>query len=371
VRLSERYGLASERGKTFDDSYHGLATKGGSVQVANCASCHGFHDILPSKDPQSRVNKSNLVQTCGRCHPGANQNFTKGAVHVIEETSDNPILRLVSSAYIMLIVVTIGGMFIHNVLDFVKKSKRRLRVRRGSIEEEELGHALYVRMSLFERIQHAMLLVSFITLVVTGFMLKFPDAWWVIPLRSFSPVVFEIRSLLHRTAAVVLILASAVHIYYILFVPRGRKLVRDLLPRYQDAKDMLAVGKYNLGFSKTKPKFDRFSYIEKSEYWALVWGTIVMGATGFILWFDNIFLGIIGKGWWDVARSVHYYEAWLATLSIIVWHFYFVIFNPDVYPINLAFLKGTITEEEMHDEHPLELERLKKQAAEEEVNSFQ
>ncbi|MCX6137062.1 MAG: cytochrome c3 family protein [Ignavibacteriales bacterium] len=369
VRLSEKYGLASERGRTFDDSYHGLATKAGSVQVANCASCHGFHDILPSKDPNSRVNKNNLIQTCGRCHPGANQNFTNGAVHVIVESSENRILHFVTSSYIVLIVVTIGGMFVHNVLDFVKKSKRRLRMRRGSIEEDEVGHALFVRMSLFERIQHAMLLLSFITLVITGFMLKFPDAWWVQPIRSMSPVVFEVRSILHRLAAVVLIFASVVHIYYILFVPRGKQLVRDLLPRFQDAKDMLAVAQYNLGISKVRPKFDRFGYIEKSEYWALVWGTIVMGVTGFILWFDNSFLGIIGKSWWDVARTVHYYEAWLATLSIIVWHFYFVIFNPDVYPINLAFLKGTITEEEMHDEHPLELQRLKEQAVEQESAS--
>ena len=359
VRLNEKFGLAAERGKSFDDSYHGLATKAGSVEVANCASCHGFHDIRKSSDPKSRVNVANLAVTCGKCHPGANQNFTRGAVHVIVNAKENDLLYYVTSAYIILIIVTIGGMFVHNGLDFIKKAKRKLRVRRGSVYEEEVGHSLYVRMTLSERLQHATLIVSFVTLVVTGFMLKFPDAWWVAPIRSISPTVFEIRSLLHRIAAVLLISGSLYHIYYVLFVPRGRQLVRDLLPKIQDVHDAIAVAKFNLGLSKEKPQFDRFSYIEKSEYWALVWGTIVMATTGFILWFDNRFLGIIGKLWWDVARTVHYYEAWLATLSIIVWHFYFVIFNPDVYPINLAFLKGTITEEEMHDEHPLELRRIK------------
>lgn len=86
-----------------------------------------------------------------------------------------------------------------------------------------------------------------------------------------------------------------------------------------------------------------------------------MGVTGFILWFDNTFMGILTKLGWDAARAIHYYEAWLATLAIIVWHFYFVIFNPDVYPLNLAFWKGTLTEEEMADEHPLQLEELKKE----------
>jgi cytochrome b subunit of formate dehydrogenase len=153
--------------------------------------------------------------------------------------------------------------------------------------------------------------------------------------------------------------ASLFHLYYIFFVPRGKQLIRDLLPTLDDVTDALGVLKYNFGFTPIKPKFGRFSYIEKSEYWALIWGTFVMAATGTILWFDNTFLGLLTKLWWDVAREVHYYEAWLATLSIIVWHFYFVIFNPDIYPINLAFWKGTLTEEEMEEEHPKELEEIR------------
>ena len=114
-----------------------------------------------------------------------------------------------------------------------------------------------------------------------------------------------------------------------------------------------------MGLSERRPQLGRFSYIEKSEYWALVWGTVIMGATGAILWFNNTFIGLLTKLGWDIAQTVHLYEAWLATLAIIVWHFYFVIFNPDVYPLNLTFLTGSLTEEEMRDEHPDELRRLK------------
>jgi cytochrome b subunit of formate dehydrogenase len=116
--------------------------------------------------------------------------------------------------------------------------------------------------------------------------------------------------------------------------------------------------KYNVGLAKEKPKLGRFSYIEKAEYWALIWGSVVMSVTGVILWFDNTFMGLLTKLGWDIARTVHFYEAWLATLAILVWHFYFVIFNPDTYPINLAFWKGSLTEEEMAEEHPAELEAL-------------
>lgn len=358
VLLSAKYGLKNDRFRTFTDSYHGLAIRGGSVEVANCASCHSSHDIRPSSDPASSVNKANLAITCGRCHPGANERFAIGSVHISLSAQNEPLLYWVATAYIVLIVVVIGGMLAHNALDFIRKSKRHLMVRRGLAEEEHVGHALYLRMSLGERLQHGTLLVSFITLVVTGFALKFPEAWWVAPLQRLSPAMFSVRSAVHRIAGIVMVLAGVYHLYYLFFVPRGKQLLRDLLPSVQDLRDARTVMRYNLGLSTVKARLGRFSYIEKSEYWALVWGTVIMGATGVILWFDNTFIGLLTKLGWDVARTIHYYEAWLAALAIIVWHMYFVIFNPDVYPMNVAWWKGTLAEREMREEHPLELERL-------------
>ncbi len=363
VKLARKYGLSSDRFQSFADSYHGLASRAGDVEVANCASCHGVHDIKPSSDPTSRINKANLAKTCGTCHPGANENFARGDVHITATSDRDSILYLIATGYIILIAVVVGGMVIHNMLDFVRKGRRHLLVRRGILEGEHAGHRLYLRMSLNERIQHGTLMLSFATLVFTGFALKFPDAWWVVPWRSISPIAFELRGLLHRAAAVVLVGAGLYHLYYISFTTRGRRLFADLLPVRRDLTDALMVMKYNLGLSRQKPAFGRFSYVEKSEYWALIWGTVVMGITGTILWFDNTFLGLLTKLGWDIARTVHYYEAWLATLSILAWHLYFVIFNPDVYPINLAFWKGTLTEEEMKEEHPEELARLQEMEA--------
>ena len=362
VRLAEKYGIPTERFKTYVESYHGLALKGGSTVVANCSSCHGVHNIKPSSNPASLVNKNNLAKTCGACHPGANQNFAKGKIHVMVTKEDEPILYWISTLYIILIVLTIGFMLLHNLFDFIKKARIKKMKQRGLIKEERHGHALYLRMTVNERIQHFALLVSFLTLVITGFMLKFPDAWWVSHIRDLNADAFEYRSILHRIAAVVMVAASLYHIYYISSTKRGRQLVKDLLPILQDAKDAIGIAKYNLGFSKVKPMLDRFSYVEKAEYWALVWGTIVMSVTGVIMWFDNTFIGLFTKLGWDIARTIHYYEAWLAFLAIVVWHFYFVIFNPEVYPINLSWLKGTISEEEMAEEHPKELERLRKNA---------
>ncbi len=364
LKLTRKYGLQPNRGSTFENSYHGLALRGGSVEVANCASCHGVHNIKPPSDPASTVNPKNLAKTCGTCHPGANENFTKGKIHVTMAKEDDPILYWISTIYIFLIISIIGGMVIHNIFDFVKKSKIKKMKQLGLVKEEYHGHSLYLRMTLNERLQHIALAFSFIMLVVTGFMLHFPDSWWVKHIREFSENAFIYRSNLHRISAVIMVLASLYHIYYAAFTKRGRQLIKDLFPRFQDLKDAIGIAKFNIGLSKKKPKLDRFCYVEKAEYWALVWGTIVMTVTGTIMWFDNTFIGILTKLGWDIARTVHYYEAWLAFLAILIWHFYFVIFSPDAYPMNLSWITGNLTEEEMAEEHALELEKIKQQEAE-------
>jgi cytochrome b subunit of formate dehydrogenase len=359
VQLSQKYNLPSERFKTFSDSYHGLASRAGAVEVANCASCHGVHNIKPSSDPSSTISSANLANTCGHCHPGASENFTRGSVHIVLSQDGDRILYWIRTFYIGLIVVTIGGMIVHNLLDFVKKSKQRLAMRAGLLPQHHGSGALFVRMTLNERLQHATMFTSFIVLVITGFMLKYPDAWWVVPIRQTSEKVFQVRGITHRIAGLAMVGVSLYHIYYLAFVQRGRRLFRDLVPTLKDARDAVHLVFYNMGVSRTRPAFHRFGYIEKAEYWALVWGVIVMAGTGFVMWFDNFFINLFTKLGWDVARTIHFYEAVLATLAILVWHFYFVIFSPSVYPMSTAWLTGKITEEEMEDEHPLELEELR------------
>jgi cytochrome b subunit of formate dehydrogenase len=364
VRLSQRYGLSSETFNTFTDSYHGLAVRGGAVEVVNCASCHGDHAIKSQNDPTSTVHKSNLYKTCGECHPGANTRFAMGQVHASEkDRAQSPWLYWISNIYVVLIVVVVGGMAVHNLLDFLKKTRIKLAIQKGEIVEEHVAHRLYLRMSAHERLQHAVLVVSFVLLVVTGFMLRYPEAWWVVGIRKLSDQAFALRGLTHRIAGVVMVLSGVWHIWYLAFTAPGRKLFKDLLPQWRDVTDPWAVLKYNLGLAATKPAFGRFCYIEKAEYWAMAWGTILMALTGAILWFDNTSMGYITKLGFDVARIVHFYEAILATLAIIVWHFYFVIFNPEVYPMNLAWLTGRMSEKEMLEEHPLQLAEIK--AAEE------
>ena len=174
----------------------------------------------------------------------------------------------------------------------------------------------------------------------------------------------NLRGLIHRLAALVMIGAAIYHIYFLLVTRRGRYELKEMFPVVKDAIDVFQNIKYLLGITSEKPRFKRFNYIEKSEYWALVWGTIVMVITGFILWFEVETMKFFPKWISDVSEVIHYYEAWLATLAIIVWHFYYVIFNPDVYPMNWIWLNGKISREDMEHEHPLELGEIEKRSEE-------
>jgi predicted CXXCH cytochrome family protein len=361
VKLSTKYGFSEFQTNSYFKSYHGLAVQGGSKYAANCSSCHNYHDVRPSSDPLSSINRANLSKTCGKCHPNAkiDDAFTK--VHVTNSEDESILLYLVKTFYIWMIILTIGTMFIHNVLDLIRKRKEKKKHKHLIAELKKEGK-FYVRMTKNERFQHFFLLTSFIGFVISGFALVYPEAFWV---RGFRFILgdsaFELRSILHRTLGIIMIITSSYHIYYLAFTKSGRQFFKDFLPAWHDWDDIKVNMKYLTFRSEEKPAFRRFSYMEKAEYWALIWGTVVMSATGLLLMFNNFFLAEAPKIWFDVSTLIHYYEAWLATLSIIVWHFYFVIFSPEVYPINKAFLTGMMSEELMEAEHPLELERLKKE----------
>lgn len=220
----------------------------------------------------------------------------------------------------------------------------------------------YLRMTLNERIQHLNLAINFTILVITGFALSFPTAFWVSPITDV-PAGMTMRGFLHRLCGVAIVFLGGYHILYCIFTKRGRGIIRDMIPGLKDAKDLLETLKNNLFINRPPKeiKMPRFNFREKLEYFGLIWGTLVMTITGFILWFEVEWLRYFPQWTFNLARTIHFYEAILATLTIIVWHFYSVIFNPDVYPMNWAWITGYLTEHEMKEEHGLELERLKAQ----------
>jgi cytochrome b subunit of formate dehydrogenase len=338
VRLSRRFGLPSDRIVSFDASFHGLAAKSGSQSVANCSTCHGFHGILPSSDPRSSTNPKNLPATCGRCHPGAGTRFAIGSVHQTEAKGEPAAVRWVRLSYLILIPLTIGYMLLHNLGDWLRKL-RELRFRPWRRISQLRAPRPVLRMYGFERIEHALLAISFIVLAWTGFALKYPDQWWAQPLVAWEKY-FPVRGTVHRIAAVIFVLTGVMHAGSLAASRRLREHWKELWPRPSDVPETVLGFAYNTHLIARKPEISSHSYIEKMEYWAVVWGGVVMGLTGGLLWANNLTLHWLPKTALDIAISVHMYEAVLATLAIFVWHFYSVIFDPDVYPLETAFLTG-------------------------------
>lgn len=343
IGLNEKYGLLPDVVDSYRDSYHGLASKGGSKIAARCSSCHGFHNVLPASDPKSSIHPENLQKTCGLCHPNASVAFAKSYIHSNPATLTDKITAIVKTVYIWLIVIVISGMFVHNFiiwLYFVRKKIRELKKTR-TIQRFDKAWI----------IQHVVTLITFTILVITGFALRFPDAGWVKILSTLG-MTEGVRGIVHRIAAVGMLAAALYQFYHLLFDKNWKGELKSLAPTPQDIGLFVANMKFHLGLSNERPAFDRYGYIEKAEYWALVWGTVIMALTGFVLWFPVVATSFLPSWIVKVSEVIHYYEAWLATLSILVYHMFFAIFHPEDYPINLTGFTGKMPEEEAKERFP-------------------
>jgi cytochrome b subunit of formate dehydrogenase len=234
-------------------------------------------------------------------------------------------------------------MTIHNAADFLSKLVRGA-PRAHSRERVP-------RMNLHFRIAHGLTVLSFPILVVTGFALKYPEAWWARPIVAWEAEA-AFRGLVHRIAGVVLILSLLYHAVHLLASRRDRALLRLVVPRLQDARDLWGTLRYNLGLSATRPKFGPLSYAEKIEYLAYIWGSVLMAGTGFLLWFNTLTLANLPSWVADAATVTHFYEAILATLAILLWHFYMVIFDPAVYPMDLSWITGKASADHLRETRP-------------------
>ena len=217
-------------------------------------------------------------------------------------------------------------------------------------------------MNLWFRIAHWGVMLSFPTLVFTGFALKYPDSWWAAPFLLWGKQD-TFRGQLHRAAAIVLLASTVYHLIHLAVNKRDRVFLWAMLPKVNDAKDLIGALFFNLGRREGSPQFAKFNYAEKMEYWAFLWGTMVMALSGFLLWFNNFTLRHFPKWMTDAATAVHWYEALLATFSILIWHFYMVIFDPLVYPMDLSWLNGKVPSEHYRHTRPEYLRQLELAAA--------
>ncbi len=231
--------------------------------------------------------------------------------------------------------------------------------KKKDIKEALSAGEIFYRFGRNIRAQHFVLAVSTVLLIISGLPVRFHDS------VIFKFVIFLLGGIgnstfLHRVGAAGLMIVCVWHVSWLAFTREGRREFIALMPMPKDLFDIIQNIRYFLRLTNQKARFDRFSYIEKFDYWAVYWGVVVMIGSGLLLWFQDVTLKFFPKFMLDIAKEMHRDEALLATLAIVIWHMYNAHLNPHKFPGTLVIWNGLMTKEEMIDEHPFEYERLMK-----------
>jgi cytochrome b subunit of formate dehydrogenase len=374
-QFAEKAGLKHDVQETFQDSIHGRLIAVGSHRAPACADCHGVavkddkgvfhpnaHAILPKTSPASAVAPANKAATCARCHPGASQNFAALISHRAPWESDHKVPHILHVVFSYLAALTLLFFGVHVLIDLAYEI--RMRFRKKEHPEDPAEHETYVqRFDIHQRVQHWMMLAGVITLGVTG---------W--PLRGAgSPEAIETSrkflayfggpggaALVHRIAAVVIILSGAYHLGYLVLLASRKRLPMSMVPMPKDAFDMRDNILHMLGLLKDRPRFGKYSYLEKFDYWAVFWGMIMMVGTGFVLWFPVFFAQYAPHWIVTSAQIIHGEEATLALLFLFVVHFYNAHLKPSIFPMSWTWLTGKMSLAMLKHEHEGEYDELKR-----------
>lgn len=216
----------------------------------------------------------------------------------------------------------------------------------------------FIRFSYSQRVEHALLMISFTMLCLTGLPQSFIDAAWASGLISLMGGLDTARSI-HHLFGVMLVCEGVYHVlvalYELLF---ARSKPTAMFPRPRDVMEALRQVAHLAGLKSDKPRFGRYDFRHKVEYWSVFWGILLMGATGLILLFPVAATAFLPGVAVTASRVAHSYEALLAFLAVVLWHFYNAHLAADAFPIDTSIFTGRISGEKMREEHPLEYQRL-------------
>jgi cytochrome b subunit of formate dehydrogenase len=348
--------------ETYFETFHGKVSRLGYTGAAKCYDCHGAHNILPTYLPKSTLSRRNIVQTCGKCHEGSHRRFAGYLTHATHHDRHKyPALFYTFWFMTSLLVGTLTVAGLHTLLWLPRsfatlKEHRHLRAEAHGLE--------YRRFGSFARRLHFLVIVSFLGLALTGMTLKFSYLGWAHWLsRLFGG--FQSAGYIHRLCALITFGYFGAHLYDLFRQKRkaGKSWFRfllgpdSMLPRGKDLKDMVGTFRWFIGMGP-RPAYGRWTYWEKFDYFAVFWGVAIIGSTGLVLWFPELFTRFL-PGWSiNVATIVHSDEALLAVGFIFTVHFFNTHFRPDKFPMDTVIFTGRVPLEEFKVDRPEEYRRL-------------
>lgn len=347
---------------TYRDSFHGQATNLGYDPAAKCSDCHTAHLNLPETDPRASIAPHNLEKTCGKCHDNTNANFATFQPHADPHNKESsPQLYYVYNYMMKWLLLGVFGFFGLHTLLWLQRSI--VAAFRGELPKHSATGTQWVRrFARRHRLTHIAVVVSFLALAATGLPLMYAHTEWGKTVASLFGGVGG-STFIHRLFAIVTFGYALYHLALVLhglFVKRDRTMFsgpNSMMPRVRDLTDLWNMLKWFLYFGK-RPRFDRFTYWEKFDYFAVFWGVPVIGLSGLMLWIPQLVTKVL-PGWaLNVAMLVHGDEALLAIGFIFTFHFFHTHLRPEAFPLDPVMFTGRMTLERFRDERPDEYERL-------------
>lgn len=351
---------------TYAASYHGKATLLGNASMAKCSDCHTAHQILPANNPASSVSPERKAEMCRSCHKGAPENFAGFWTHADPHDGEKyPALNAIYLFMTALLISVLVFFGIHTLLWIIRDLIEAVRERNQPKHKHDATGPLVSRFTTTDRLIHFFVIVSFLGLAATGVPLKFAHASWA---KGMANALGgdQVAALLHRIFGVITFGYFFAHIATLV-----RRLGRhyragtlkkallgpeSLVPQLSDVKDLLRNFRYFLG--GPLPTWDRWTYWEKFDYWAVFWGVAMIGGSGLVLWFPQVFLTVL-PGWAvNVALVIHSDEALLAMGFIFGVHFFNGHLRRRKFPMDPVMFTGSVPEAEYREERGREWERV-------------
>ena len=354
--------------RSYANTYHGQVTTLGYTYTASCFDCHGNHDIQRVNHPRSTVHPNNRLHTCQKCHAGATAGFVTFQPHAnTHDYARYPYMWIASKFMIALLLGVFAFFWTHSALWFYreyrdrKEGRNTTHVATGDLPQLQGKH--FSRFGPMWRLAHLVFAVSVMLLVATGMAVLYADTGWA---KSFMGMLGGPRAaaIVHRTSAAIMLGIFFIHLVYmaVRVVPRWKLSdwfgPNSLVPAWKDLKDAVGMFKWFFGMGP-RPAFDRWTYWEKFDYWAVFWGMAIIGGSGMVLAFKETVASVL-PGWvFNIATLVHGEEAILAAVFLFTVHFFNNHFRPDkLPPPDIVMFTGTVPLEEFRREHPLEYGRL-------------
>jgi cytochrome b subunit of formate dehydrogenase len=347
--------------EAYFETFHGKVSKLGYLKTAKCYDCHGAHDILPVTDVRSHLSRNNIVGTCGKCHAGSHRQFAGYLTHATHhDPKKYPFLFYTFWGMTGLLIGTLVISGTHTALWLPRSFAYRKQIKNGQTE----GGAYVRRFRRFHRNLHLLVVSSFLGLALTGMILKFSYMAWAKVVAHLLGG-FEAAGLVHRFCAALTFTYFGLHVYDLAKQKRasGKSWLQfiageeSMLFNRRDWHELVASLKW---FFKRgpRPEFGRWTYWEKFDYFAVFWGVAVIGGTGLLLWFPEIFTRVF-PGWAvNVATTIHSDEALLAVSFIFVVHFFNTHFRPERFPMDTVIFTEGVPLEEFERDRPREYRQL-------------